>query len=280
MRRDQSGAARRWALVVVGVVLVAAVGVLLWMTLRDNARPVAIDDARDRLGSTTGSTDDGVEDPGSSVGSVRPTPGVYRFTGEGTEGLSTPPLSQSQGPEMPATVTLDGEDCWVFRLDYSTNHWQQWRYCWDGDDLVEAGGDSWQRWMVGPTAFTNTGVFECAAGTVVIPAQRRAGQTWSGTCTGRNDGTDGEMTSSGPYRFVGETTLPVAGADVDALHFVRERTMSGAQTGTERSEVWFDATTGLPLRNERTLEAQTETVIGASTYTEEGWFQLAEPGPV
>lgn len=266
--------------VVAGVVATVAAVMLLWIVLRDDARPVAVNEARDRLSSTTGSTPlEGGDDPASTA-AVRPSPGVYRYTGDGTETLSTPPLSQTQGPEMPATVTHEGDDCWVFRLDYSTNHWQQWRYCWVGHDLVEAGGDSWQRWMIGPTAFTNAGVFECTADTVVIPADRRDGQSWSGTCTGTNDATEGTMTSSGPYRFVGETTLRISDGDVDALHFVRERTMSGAQTGTERSEVWFDATTGLPLRNERQLQAQTDTIIGASTYDEEGWFQLAEIGPV
>jgi len=268
---------------ILGILVVVLVGVFAWMTLRDNARPVDIEDAKNRISTTVdleakGEQGEGEQGPTPSTERVRPAPGIYRFTGEGTESLSTPPLSQSQGPEMPATVEHDGDDCWTFRIDYSTNHWQQWRYCWSGDDLVETGGTTWQRWVIGPTSIANTGVFECTDETVVIPAERGDGASWTGTCVGTNDAAEGEMTSTGPYRFAGETTLAVGDTNLDVLHFVRERTMSGAQTGTERTDVWFDAETGLPVRNERNLEAETDTVIGASTYTEQGWFQLAELG--
>ena len=43
-------------------------------------------------------------------------------------------------------------------------------------------------------------------------------------------------------------------------------------------DIFCEEGTGLPVRNERNLEAETDTVIGASTYTEQGWFQLAELG--
>jgi hypothetical protein len=55
--------------------------------------------------------------------------------------------------------------------------------------------------------------------------------------------------------------------------------MSGAQTGTERTTTWFDVGTGLPVRNERTLEVRTDTPIGESTYTETGEFHLVDRQP-
>ena len=55
--------------------------------------------------------------------------------------------------------------------------------------------------------------------------------------------------------------------------------MSGAQVGTERSEVWFVAASGLPVSNERTVEARTDTPIGESTYTETGEFHLVSVDP-
>lgn len=261
---------KRAVLAGVGAAVVVVVGLGVWLTLRDNARPVEVDEAKQRT-TTTDATD--VTEP-TSAARPRPAPGVYRYEGTGSESLSTPPLSQSQGPTMPATVELVGEDCWTFRIDYSNNHWQEWDHCWDGEDLVETGGRSWQRWMVGTTAITNTGEFDCDPGTMVLPASPDDGGPWTGRCTGLNDATEGEMVSEGPYRFVGEEPFDVDGTTVTAHRFVRERTMSGAQQGTERSEVWFDAATGLPLRNERRLEARTDTVIGESTYTETGEFQL------
>jgi hypothetical protein len=55
--------------------------------------------------------------------------------------------------------------------------------------------------------------------------------------------------------------------------------MSGGQTGSEHSDVWFAADTGMPLRNQRTIDVRTSTVIGDVRYTEEASFELADLRP-
>jgi hypothetical protein len=55
--------------------------------------------------------------------------------------------------------------------------------------------------------------------------------------------------------------------------------MTGDQRGTERTDAWFAADTGLPLRNERSVEASTSSVIGDVTYTEEAGFHLTSMTP-
>ena len=91
---------------------------------------------------------------------------------------------------------------------------------------------------------------------------------------------EGETVSAGTYRAVGEESIDVGGTEVRTQHFSSERTMTGAQTGTERSELWFALDTGLPVRNERSITADSDTPIGTTTYTEEGAFSLVstEPG--
>ena len=69
------------------------------------------------------------------------------------------------------------------------------------------------------------------------------------------------------------------GVSGHAYRYHRERTSSGAQTGSERSDVWFSAATGMPLRNERRLEVRTSTVIGEVTYTEDAEFSLSSIQP-
>ena len=98
---------------------------------------------------------------------------------------------------------------------------------------------------------------------------------WQGRCTGTNEAISGETVSQGPDRFVGEEVVEVDGVGVRTQHFVSERTMSGAQVGTDRSDVWFQVGTGLPVRNRRSISAATDTPVGSSTYTEAGEFQLA-----
>ena len=79
-----------------------------------------------------------------------PHPGVYEYRGSGTEHATLPSLSQEEGPIIPGTVTLEPGDCWLFRVDYSSHHWQTWQYCRHGADTWEAGGQTWQLWAVGP----------------------------------------------------------------------------------------------------------------------------------
>ncbi|MCB1255740.1 MAG: hypothetical protein KDB26_01450 [Microthrixaceae bacterium] len=258
---------------VVGLVVVAivVVAVGLFFALGDKARPVTIDEAKQRATSSV--------PPDDSPATRRPKPGVYSYVGSGTESLSVPPLSQEQGPEMPGTVEWGQDGCWTFRIDFSSNHWQAWTHCPEGDDLVEAGGQSWQRWMIGATAITNLSDFKCDAGAMLIPANPKAGDEWKARCVGTNEAVDGEAVSAGTYRFIGTEDLKVGDKTISTHRFLRERTMSGAQVGTERSEVWFAVDTGLPVRNERTVEARTSTPIGESTYTETGEFHLESIEP-
>ncbi len=64
-----------------------------------------------------------------------------------------------------------------------------------------------------------------------------------------------------------------------ALHYHRLRTLTGGQTGTEDINVWFDAETGLPLKNQRVITVRSDSMIGGVTYDEEGSFRLASMTP-
>ncbi len=267
----------RW-LVGIAVVGAALVAFGLYLTLRDNARPVTVDEAQSRTTTTAGTSAGGEADPRDDARS-RPAAGVYLYEGSGSESLSTPPLSQSMGPEMPATVEHRDDGCWSLRIDLSSNHWQRWDYCPEGDDLVELGGESWQRWMIGPTAITNLSTFECDEGSVVLPADRSSEQEWDARCTGTNEAVEGETVSQGPSRFIGGEVVEVDGGEVSTLRFEQERTMSGSQRGGERAELWFDVDTGLLVRLEREVEVRTDTPIGESTYTESASFQLVSLTP-
>ena len=255
---------RKWPWVLGAAVVLLGSLALVVVLSTSHAKPVSLRQAEAQLGNGGGGV------PGAN----RPAPGVYEYAGSGTEKLSLPPLSQAEGPTIPGTVTLQGADCWVFRVDYSTHHWQTWKYCLHSGDQWEAGGQTWQLWSVGPLNFTNLSTFRCAPGTMALPANATVGQQWHGRCTGTNSSVKGLTVSAGPYRFVGLDTVSVGGAQVAAAHFLRRRTDSGAQQGTERSEVWFSTRTGLPLRVQQDLEVKSSTPFGSSTYTQAGVFTL------
>jgi hypothetical protein len=259
---------RRW--VVVGVVAAVVVGFGAFVVVRlvqGRARPVKLSEVAVPTGSTL-----------PSNGAVlRPPQGVYRYRGTGRDHLSKPDVSQSQGPTMPGTITHEADGCWTFRIDYSTNHWQSWRYCPSDGGMGEAGGQTFQRWNFGAFVNETTSTFECDA--AVVRSGQRPGDEWRHRCTGTSTGVEGTTTSAGPFRYVGTETLTIGGRKVAAYRYHRERTTSGNQTGTEVTEAWFAVANGMPLRNERHLEATTDTIIGKVDYTEDGEFQLADLEP-
>jgi hypothetical protein len=178
---------------------------------------------------------------------------------------------------MPGTVTLSGPNCWVFRIDYSSHHWETVDYCRHGGATWETGGQIWQLWSIGPLQETNLTTMTCAPHAVSLPATAVPGQVWHEGCAGASSAVKGAMVSAGTYRFVGPRTLTVGGRVVRADEFVRQRTDTGAQRGTERSEIWIDAASGLPIRLHRDIKVTTDTPFGTSTYTQSGLFNLVSP---
>ncbi len=123
------GAARRhwirWAMLgLVGAVIVFLI-VSVVLTFRGRARPVSMSEATSRYHPSEG----------SETG-PHPSPGVYVYTGSGTDRVRLPPLAQPEGPTLPGTVELVKQGCWDFRMDFSTNHWGEL-------DLLPASG--WPR---------------------------------------------------------------------------------------------------------------------------------------
>jgi len=277
---------------IVGVVLIAGAVMFVVLWNRGSARPVTMEEARSRAGTqvVVPSADTQPLQPAPGAGApvtdqstdpepLRPAPGVYRYVGEGTERLDKPPLTQAQGPEIPGTVTHLEGGCWSLRVDYSTNHWQSWDYCPAGSGLTENAGAFFQRLDLVVAKVDTSSSYTCDPPVDAIRETQRAGDQWMQECRGTSTGSDGEVISSGPYTYVGPELLDIAGTEVAALHYHRLRNLTGGQTGTEDVNVWFDAATGLPLRNQRVITVHSSSLIGGVTYEENGSFQLASMTP-
>ena len=251
------------------LLLVGGGAVLVWVAT-SRAVPVTMGQAESRLGRDA---------PPGAVGN-RPAPGVYRYTGGGTDHLSLPPMSQPEGPTMPGTVTLVGSDCWILRIDYSSHHWQTWNFCTRHGTLRETGGKVWQLWSIGPVNVSNLTTLRCTTTSVWLPARVVAGAHWQTSCSGTSSSLHGRMTTAGSNRFVRDITTRIDGRSVEAAVFRQVRTDTGAQRGSEISDVWLDARTGLPLRLTENITVVTPTPFGTSTYSQRGEVQLASLNPV
>jgi hypothetical protein len=259
-------------LITIGIVaLLVAGGVVTTVLTVDTPGPASVDAALGRFREDGG---DGEPDLPSS----RPPEGVYLYAGEGEAALSFPPLTQHDGAELPATVTHRPRGCWTLRVDFNTEHWQEWSYCRVGDGVVETRGRSGQEWDLGVNSAGNVSTFLCRPPNPVLVAEAEPGDEVEQTCSGSNSAVGGTTTSTGPSTFVGVETLVIGGTEVTANHLHGERTLTGGQEGDEVIDAWF-RDDGLLLRYERDIEVRTNSPVGVITYTEVGEFELTDLQP-
>jgi hypothetical protein len=269
----RSSRPRRWpwvvlAIVVVVVVIVGGAVALLWGGR--GAHEASVEEAVQRFS--------GDRDAGAS-GFLTPEPGVYTYVGEGTERLSILAASQRWGPHMPVTVTTTAPGCWTFRVEYSTNHVQEVFHCARGRVLEETGGRTEQRFDFGAFAVDDTQDFTCRPPSQSIRVEARRGDSWPQSCTGHSVERGTTVISAGTTTFLGRERLRIAGSPVEADHYRVDRTLSGSQTGTEHSELWYAARDGLPLRIRRDIRVESPSPLGAVVYTERGMLTIGSLRP-
>lgn len=248
------------------LVLVATIGIglaLLWGG--SGADEASLDEAVERFRDRQAAGEPGF---------LRPAEGVYTYRGEGTEKLSILGASQEWGPTLPATVLTNGEDCWVFSIEFSTNHTQETTYCPNTHGLEEDGGRTLQRFDFGAFAVDDENVFTCDPRAETIRVDADPGDSWRQSCTGHSASQGTTVTSAGPNTFVGLEQVRVEGELVDAFHYRQDRTLTGDQTGTSQDHIWFATDNALPVKIRRDVRVESPSPLGAITYTERGTFTL------
>lgn len=265
------GRATRILLLVVGVAVVAGLGALAYLWATRGAEEVSVAERVERFREEAG-----VEEPSEFL---RPATGVYTFEATGTEELSVLGTTQQWGPTMPGTVTRHDDGCWTLRIDYSTNHWDEHRYCPDGLRLLTPGSRSYQGFDFGATVVGEESTFTCEPPTEVVRVDAEPGASWPASCDGASEGGTTAVTSSGTNTFVGIEPLTIGGEDVEALHYREQRDLRGSQTGSGTTDSWYAVTDGMLLRSRRTNTVTSPSPIGDVVYEESGEFTLASLEP-
>jgi hypothetical protein len=268
---------RTWRVVLaVAVVVVAAsVGTTYGRYLfRSRPGPRSVSSALGTFRATTTTADIASPD--------RPAPaaGVYQLKGQGSEHISFPPNSQTDGSIMPATVSSLANGCWRWHVDYNVAHWEEYDFCTEGQEITLVADRNGQNWDFGMVKVKNSAQLSCQPPLVVLTATPTAGQAAQQRCTGTNTAVAGEMTASGPVQVVGTEALLIGGAAVSAVHEHEQTLMSGTQTGTVAEDWWYDARTGLPLRMERHIALATPSPLGNIHYTEDGSWEMTSLQPL
>jgi hypothetical protein len=236
-------------------------------------------EARERLGAHAGDTSTPTVATDAGPLTAPPTPGLFRYQGTGREVTTFPPLTENQGPAMPATVTAGSDGCWVVRIDVNTHHWQEWTYCTQEGRVTERSSTNFTRRNLGGANIDNTSTFTCDPA-VVVAATDEAGTVRPRSCVGSGSLIPEPTTTAGTITVVGREEIDVGGVAVPTTHVRYDLTYVGAQSGTETTDLWFDSMTGMPVRNEHRIEVDTDTPFGPITYTEDARYALQTPRPV
>ena len=183
---------------------------------------------------------------------LTPAAGVYTYRGAGEEQLSFLSTTQSQGPELPATVVVDHDGCWTFEIQYNSFHRQSWEWCERGGKLVERGGTTHQKFDFVAIQVDETSQIVCEPPFVLLDPDARAGSA--------RDALPGPIRDH-RHRNVIRRFHPLRRPRYGAgrrcapacAPLCRRPTLTGDQQGHEHLEMWLSPEDGLPLRNERDL---------------------------
>lgn len=247
-----------WGVAAVVVVLAVGVGIA-YVVLRDPAKPVTVDEARERFR-------DGGEATAAGDGDAPPA-GVYVYATSGYEQVDALTGSRHDYPEE-TTVTLSPTDDGCLR-----QRWEPLQQRWDEDVLCPADGGAWER--PESTLFHSffnqdeTRAYECTGDPYVPPPDAEPGTTFSWTCDSPGSEHSGNSHEDGTGEVVGVEQVEVEGVERDALHVRYETTVSGDSTGAGELDVWYALDRWpLVLRQVREGGNASETMIGTVNYDE------------
>jgi len=260
--------------VVVGIALIvlasAGTFAILWSHSGAHAVPSSV--AIQRFLQERGAS---AADPGAG-----PTPGVYSYSGTGTERIPVPPKSQSEEPGIPGTVVRQAGGCSEFRLDFSDFHWQSWDYCVRDGTLASPTRAGYYNWDFVAFHVDDTSTFVCRPAVTAVSGRIVPGTSHAVACTGSNN-----HLSIGPV-FMRGTSILVRSVDITigshvlaAVLVAEQVTFSGGQSGSNVSDTWFSIATGLPLRGTWHTTVSTASPVGTSTLDERGNFTLGSVTP-
>ena len=239
--------------------VVAAAGVVTWLVaFRDTAEPVSVEDAVTSFRTET--------EPMSAVASPI-SEGVYVYATRGLEKTDALTGVTHRYPRW-STIAVAPHECgvsltWRVLKGRST----EWVYCVTADGWELRSQDE-RHTFFGRTEATT---YVCEE-TPIRPVDARSDE-WALACS------TAETEETGAVALVGTDRLVVGGEHVPAEH-VRKRTrFAGAIRGTARHDIWFDSSSGVPVK--LVLESRTtnDSPIGDVHYEEAVTLSLTSLEP-
>ncbi len=193
-----------------------------------------------------------------------PAPGVYQYRTTGGEWVSLFDTYRAYSPTTMRIVTRVG--CGVREEQFFvTQHLEYYDRC--GDKLTTYGTDIAYWWTHG------TQDFQCEGGSFDM-AGMRPGDRVEWDCA------DEDTRAHQITEYIGDETVEIEGVARPARHVRWTTLFSGATVGGAAVEDWFDAATGLVLREKRDIGLQVGSqFVGRLSYTDVSEYTLISMTP-
>lgn len=199
-----------------------------------------------------------------------PQPGVYRYRTAGGESVSLLGASHTYPAETFAVIRQTGGCGWEIRAEVIEEHVDRRTMCSEADHVLQLE----QERAITFFGTTDGGTYVCSPPQV----QHRVGDAPGATATsicGDGDGASARMVRT-TVRY-GRAT--VGGVTVDTVTVRVDGTMTGRVRGTSMDLYTLVASTGLPIRVERSVDTIADAFGTSIRYQEQATFDLASLTP-
>ena len=238
--------------------MLAAAGAAAWLVaFRDTASPVSVDDAVESFRGEAGA--------GAS-----PIPeGVYVYSTRGYERTDALNGVTHRYPRH-STITVAAVDCGM-RLTWRVldGRSTEWTYCVTHEGW-ELRSQAERHTFFGRTEQTT---YACQS-TPIRPAELEVGAHWDVSCSTEDTG------ETGVAAVVGRRETTLADGSTIRETLVRKSTsLSGANRGTSRHDLWFDDASGLLAHVRLVSRTTSDSPIGDVRYDEDVTLTLVSGEP-
>jgi hypothetical protein len=197
--------------------------------------------------------------PGTSARDARlPPPGVYRYRTSGSEQLSVGGITRTFPSETELVVT--DARCATMEWEPFEQHIEGLVECPVAGGALSIESAPTYEEIAGTQSTTD---IRCPSDAYLVPPVPTIGERWKATCTS----TGTSVSFAG--QIIGTSTVTVGDQRVPALHVRVSLVLSGAESGSNPSDYWLSAQSGVVLRQRETVDLRQQSgPLGAVRYSE------------